>query len=57
MSGPASGTWTQLRVTTVAITQSKIGLTKNFKLQNYSNGYELSKNAIQRVIFLILGPK
>ena len=41
----------------LAITQSKIELTKNFKLQNYSNNYELSINAIKRVILLILRPK
>ena len=39
------------------ITRSKIGLMKNFKLLNNWNNQELSKNAIQRIIFLILRPK
>jgi hypothetical protein len=36
----------------LAITWSKFGVRENLKLQNYSNNYELSENAIKMMFFL-----
>jgi len=55
-SGKASGGWevSELRL---AITWSKFGVKENLKLQNHSNNYKLSENAIQMTFFLISGQK
>jgi hypothetical protein len=41
----------------LAITWSKLGVKENLKLQNHSNNYELSENAIKMTFFLISGQK
>jgi len=41
----------------LAITWSQFGVRENLKLQNHSNNYELSKNAIKMMFFLISGQR